>query len=184
VFAIESFMNELAKAGSIDPVTFRLRHLGDPRAQAVIELAAEKFGWVNRKPMNGRGQGLAFAKYKNNAAYCAVAIELEVQHETGRVRLLRAVSAVDSDQAVNPDGLKNQIEGAIVQSASWTLHEAVVFDRIRINSRDWSTYPRDLRLRQLPMRSPMPPASAYANCRSRANGSDRPSASKDRFRQW
>jgi len=141
VFAIESFMDELAKAAATDPVVFRLQHLGDPRAQAVIELAAEKFGWVNRKPMSGRGQGLAFAKYKNLAAYCAVAIELEVQHETGRVRLLRAVSAVDSGQAVNPDGLKNQIEGAIVQSASWTLHEAVLFDRTRINSRDWSTYP-------------------------------------------
>jgi nicotinate dehydrogenase subunit B len=83
----------------------------------------------------------AFAKYKNLAAYCAVAVELEVEHETGRVRLLRAVSAVDSGQAVNPDGIKNQIEGGIVQSASWTLHEAVSFDQTRILSRDWSTYP-------------------------------------------
>jgi CO/xanthine dehydrogenase Mo-binding subunit len=141
VFAIESFMDELAKAAAIDPVQFRLRHLADARAQAVIHLAAEKFGWTDRQGKSGRGQGFAFAKYKNLAAYCAIAIELEVQHETGRIRLLRAVSAVDSGQTVNPDGIKNQIEGGIVQSASWTIHEAVAFNRTRIDSRDWSTYP-------------------------------------------
>jgi len=66
---------------------------------------------------------------------------LKVEHETGRIRLIRAVSAVDSGQTVNPDGIKNQIEGGIVQSASWTLHEAVDFDQTRIKSRDWSAYP-------------------------------------------
>ncbi len=142
VFAIESFMDELAETAVADPVQFRLRHLADPRAQAVVTLAAEKFGWrADHKPATGRGQGLAFAKYKNLAAYCAVAVEIEVEHETGRVRLLRAVSAVDSGQAVNPDGMRNQIEGGILQSSSWTLNEAVDFDRTRIRSRDWSTYP-------------------------------------------
>ena len=142
VFAIESFVEELAEAAGADPVDFRLRHLSDPRAQDAIKLAAERFGWQARaKLARGRGRGFAFAKYKNLAAYCAVAVELEVEHETGRVRLLRAVSAVDSGQAVNPDGIKNQIEGGIVQSASWTLHEAVSFDQTRILSRDWSTYP-------------------------------------------
>ncbi len=135
-------MDELAKEAGIDPVEFRLRHLADPRAIDAVKLTAEKFGWSgSEKRAPGRGRGFAFAKYKNLAAYCAVAIELEVEHETGAVRLLRAVSACDSGQAVNPDGIQNQIEGGIVQSASWTLHEAVMFDTIRIKSRDWSTYP-------------------------------------------
>jgi nicotinate dehydrogenase subunit B len=142
VFAIESFMDELAKEAGADPVAFRLKHLDDPRAIDAVKLAAEKFGWdAGHKRAPGRGHGFAFAKYKNLAAYCAIAVELAVEHETGAVRLLRAVSAVDSGQAVNPDGMRNQIQGGIVQSASWTLYEAVMFDTTRINSRDWSSYP-------------------------------------------
>jgi CO/xanthine dehydrogenase Mo-binding subunit len=142
VFAIESFMDELADAAGADPVAFRLKHLTDPRAIDAVNLAAGKFGWEPRKRQaSGRGRGFAYAKYKNLACYCAVAVEVEVEHETGAVRLLRAVAAADSGQAVNPDGIRNQIEGGIVQSASWTLHEAVDFDHTRINSRDWSTYP-------------------------------------------
>lgn len=142
VFAIESFMDELAVAANVDPVAFRLKHLEDPRARDVVSLAAEKFGWqAAAKLASGRGHGFGFAKYKNIAAYCAVAIELEVERETGHVRLLRAVAASDSGQAVNPDGIRNQIGGGIVQSASWTLHEAVDFDTTRILSRDWSRYP-------------------------------------------
>jgi CO/xanthine dehydrogenase Mo-binding subunit len=142
VFAIESFMDDLALAAGVDPVAFRLKHLEDPRARDVITLAAEKFGWqAGTKPPSGRGRGFAFAKYKNIAAYCAIVIELEVERETGRVRLLRAVAASDSGQAVNPDGIRNQIGGGIVQAASWTLHEQVDFDTTRILSRDWSRYP-------------------------------------------
>ena len=144
VFAIEGFMDELAAAAGADPVAFRLKHLTDPRAQDVVRLTAEKFGWkadaiVGRD--RGLGHGFAFARYKNSAGYCAVAIELSVEHETGRIRLHRAVSAADSGDAVNPDGIKNQIEGGIIQAASWTLHEAVEFDRTRVLSRDWSRYP-------------------------------------------
>jgi nicotinate dehydrogenase subunit B len=142
VFAIESFMDELAAAAGADPVAFRLKHLEDPRARDVVALAAEKFGWTTAPMLtSGRGRGFAFAKYKNLAGYCALAIELEVEHETGRVRLIRAIAAAESGQAVNPDGIKNQIAGGIVQSASWTLHEAVDFDQTRILSRDWSSYP-------------------------------------------
>jgi CO/xanthine dehydrogenase Mo-binding subunit len=142
VFAIESFMDELAAAAGADPVAFRLKHLTDRRAIDVVKLAATKFGWQPRNVQpNGRGRGFAFAKYKNLACYCAVAVELEIEHETGAVRLIRAVAAADSGQVVNPDGIRNQIEGGIVQSASWTLYESVAFDRTRINSRDWSTYP-------------------------------------------
>jgi CO/xanthine dehydrogenase Mo-binding subunit len=105
-------------------------------------LAAERFGWNkgDRSP-KGRGRGFAFARYKNLAAFTAVAVELEVERETGRVRPIRFVVANDSGQIVNPDGIRNQIEGALVQSASWTLHEALTFNNARIISRDWASYP-------------------------------------------
>jgi len=142
VFSIESFMDELAVLAGADPVEFRLKHLDDQRGRDVIEKAAQGFGWKkDRKPPPDRGFGFAFARYKNLAAYCAVACEVEVNRESGRPRLVRAVAAVDSGQVVNPDGLTNQIEGAIVQSMSWTLYEAVTFDDTRITSTDWQTYP-------------------------------------------
>jgi len=142
VFSIESFMDELAEIAGTDAVEFRLKHLDDPRGRAVIEKAAQEFGWQKgQKAPPDRGFGFAFARYKNLAAYCAIASEVEVNRETGRPRLVRAVAAVDSGQVVNPDGLINQIEGAILQSMSWTLYEAVTFDDTRITSIDWQTYP-------------------------------------------
>jgi CO/xanthine dehydrogenase Mo-binding subunit len=142
VFSIESFMDELADAAAADPVEFRLKHLDDPRGRDVIEKAAQGFGWQKgKKAPVDRGYGFAFARYKNLAAYCAIASEVEVNRETGRPRLVRAVAAVDSGQVVNPDGLINQIEGAILQSMSWTLYERVTFDDTRITSIDWQTYP-------------------------------------------
>jgi nicotinate dehydrogenase subunit B len=142
VFSIESFMDELAGLAGADPVEFRLKHLDDPRGRDVIEKAAQGFGWQkDQRPPQDSGFGFAFARYKNLAAYCAVASEVEVNRETGRARLVRAVAAVDSGQVVNPDGLINQIEGAIVQSMSWTLYESVTFDDTRITSIDWQTYP-------------------------------------------
>ena len=151
VFSVESFMDELAATAKADPVEFRLKHLDDSRARDVITKAAQEFGWSKsggQRP-RGEGRGFAFARYKNLAAYCGVAVELTVDRESGEVRLGRIVAAVDSGLAVNPDGIRNQIEGAIVQSASWTLYEAVTFDRADITSRDWSTYPI-LRLTQAP----------------------------------
>jgi nicotinate dehydrogenase subunit B len=141
VFTIESFMDELAAAAGADPVEFRLRHLDDKRGRDVVTTAAERFGWSSYRRAPGRGRGFAFARYKNLAAYCAIAAEAEVDRETGRARLVRAVAAIDSGQAVNPDGIVNQTEGAILQSASWTLYESVTFDDTRITSVDWSTYP-------------------------------------------
>jgi len=141
IFSIESFMDELAAAAGADPVEFRLRHLDDARAREVVSTAAERFGWSSFRRGAGRGRGFAFARYKNLAAYCALAAEVEVAPETGRARLVRAVAAVDSGQAVNPNGIANQTEGAILQSASWTLYESVTFDDTRITSVDWSTYP-------------------------------------------
>jgi CO/xanthine dehydrogenase Mo-binding subunit len=142
VFSIESFMDELAGAAGADPVEFRLKHLDDPRGRDIINKAAQAFGWQkDRKAPPDRGFGFAFARYKNLAAYCAIASEVEVNRQTGRPRLVRAVAAVDSGQVVNPDGLINQIEGAILQSMSWTLYESVSFDDTRITSVDWQTYP-------------------------------------------
>lgn len=141
VFAIESFMDELARAIKVDPVAFRLRHLDDPRALDVIKLAATKFGWENYQRSTRRGRGFAFARYKNLASYCALAVEVEVARETGLVRIVRAVSAVDCGEIVNPDGVRNQIEGGIVQSASWTLLEQVRFDAERVLTVDWASYP-------------------------------------------
>jgi CO/xanthine dehydrogenase Mo-binding subunit len=142
VFSIESFMDELATAAGADPVEFRLKHLEDARGRDVINKAAQAFGWrKGQQAPQDRGFGFAFARYKNLAAYCAIATEVEVNRETGRPRLVRAVAAVDSGQVVNPDGLINQIEGAILQSMSWTLYESVGFDDTRITSIDWQTYP-------------------------------------------
>lgn len=139
-FAIEGAIDELAIMAGADPVEFRLRHLEDPRARAVVSLAAERFGWAGTPPAD-RGKGFAFARYKNLAAYLAIALEAEIERETGRVRVTRAVAAIDSGQAVNPDGIRNQTEGGILQAISWTLYEAVTFDRTRITSVDWSSYP-------------------------------------------
>lgn len=141
VFSIESFMDELALVARRDPVAFRLAHLADPRAQAVIRAAADTFGWSRYRRQPGRAAGIAFARYKNLGAYCAVVLDVEVEHETGQTIVHRAVAAVDSGEAVNPNGIRNQIEGGIVQSLSWTRHEAVQFDSYRRTSFDWSEYP-------------------------------------------
>jgi nicotinate dehydrogenase subunit B len=149
VFALESFMDDLALAAETDPVEFRLRHLDDQRARDVVETAAEKFGWSQEPMEPGVGRGFAFARYKNLAAYLALAVEAEVEHETGRVRVRRAVAAIDSGEIVSPDGIRNQTEGGILQAISWTLYEAVTFDDTRITSIDWSSYPI-LRFRSVP----------------------------------
>jgi CO/xanthine dehydrogenase Mo-binding subunit len=141
VFALESFMDELANAAQADPVEFRLRHLEDPRAREVVRSAADRFGWSGYKKQRGAGRGFGFARYKNLAGYAAVACEVAVDRETGRVRMVRAVAAADSGEAVNPDGIRNQIEGGVIQSMSWTLFESVTFNSNRITSRDWGAYP-------------------------------------------
>jgi CO/xanthine dehydrogenase Mo-binding subunit len=142
VFALESFMDELAAAAGSDPVAFRLAHMKDPRARAVIEAAAAKAAWKPGENGDGaRGRGIGFAKYKNLACYVAVVAEIEVDRTNGMVRVPRTWAAVDSGLIINPDGLINQIEGGIVQSVSWTLKEQVRFDRNGILARDWASYP-------------------------------------------
>ena len=142
VFALESFVDELAAAAGADPVEFRLRHTTDPRARAVIEAAAQHASWKPGATGDGaRGRGVAFARYKNLACYCAMVADVAVDRAWGRVRVTRVVAAVDAGQIVNPDGVVNQIEGGIIQSASWTLKESVRFDRTRVTTRSWADYP-------------------------------------------
>jgi CO/xanthine dehydrogenase Mo-binding subunit len=142
VFAVESFMDELALAAGADPVAFRLAHMTDPRARAVIEAVAKNAGWKpGLRGGEGRGRGIGFAKYKNLATYVAVVVDVEVDRASGKVSVPRAFAAADSGLIVNPDGLTNQIEGGIIQSTSWTLKEEVRFNPEGILSRDWESYP-------------------------------------------
>jgi CO/xanthine dehydrogenase Mo-binding subunit len=140
VFALESFIDELAEAAGADPVEFRLRHLADERAIAVVEAVAERMGWNETAPAPGHGRGIAFAQYKNIKAYVAVGMELEVT-DAAEVRLHHAVIAADAGQVVDPVGLAAQLEGGLLQAASWTLYEEVRFDRDGITSCDWESYP-------------------------------------------
>jgi CO/xanthine dehydrogenase Mo-binding subunit len=137
VFAIESFMDELATAAGADPLAFRLRHLDDPRARAVLSAAAERSGFARRERSSGRGSGIGFARYKNQKAYAAIVVDVRVDRASGAIALERAVIAADAGQIVDPSGLANQLEGGFIQSASWTLVEAVRFDRVRVTSLDW-----------------------------------------------
>jgi nicotinate dehydrogenase subunit B len=149
VFAIESLMDEAAAAAGADPVEFRLRQLRDERARTVIEAAARNGGWRPGALGDGgrgtgstfRGRGIGFARYKNHACYCAVVAEVEVDRISGIVRVTRAWSAVDPGLAINPDGIVNQIEGGLIQSASWTLKEALKVDRSGIQTKSWLDYP-------------------------------------------
>jgi CO/xanthine dehydrogenase Mo-binding subunit len=142
VFALESFMDEVAIAVGADPVEFRLRYMKDPRARAVIEVAAKKADWRPGFKSDGmHGRGFGFAMYKNLSCYVACVADVTVDRRTGRVGVTRVVAAADAGQIINPKGLEMQIEGGIVQSASWTLKEAVGFDRSRVTSRDWESYP-------------------------------------------
>lgn len=149
VFAIESFIDELARSAGADPVAFRLKHMDDLRALDVMRLAAARFGWDGYRHQPRRGRGFAFARYKNLAGYAAIALEVEVARDTGLVRITRAVAAVDSGEVVNLDGIRNQIDGGLVQSASWTLCEEAQFDTTHMTSRDWGSYPI-LRFPQVP----------------------------------
>jgi CO/xanthine dehydrogenase Mo-binding subunit len=137
VFASESFVDEIARALGIDPLEYRLRHLDDARMRAVLERAAAMAGWTRRKTA-GRALGLAVSRYKNTGAWCAAVAEVDVEREP---RVTRLWLAVDVGLAVNPDGVKNQIEGGAIQTVSWTTKERAAFDRTRVTSAAWDDYP-------------------------------------------
>ena len=137
VFAIESFLDEIAAERHEDPVAFRLRHLRDERAKDVIRAAAKRAKWrPDKQP--GIGYGIGFARYKNTGAYCAAVAEIEGEKE---IRVRKLTLAVDVGEAINPDGVINQIEGGAIQATSWVLKERVRFDRQRITSTNWTDYP-------------------------------------------
>jgi CO/xanthine dehydrogenase Mo-binding subunit len=141
VFAIESFMDELAAAAGRDPVEYRLAQLADPRGRAVIEAVVRRSGWADWSPAGSSrsaGHGIGYARYKNSSAYCAVVAEVEAVTE---VRVRRLTIAVDAGLVINPDGAENQVEGGAIQATSWTLKERVRFDRLTVTSDTWDSYP-------------------------------------------
>lgn len=146
-FANESFMDELAAAASVDAVEFRLRYLVDPRTRAVLTAAAQKANWDARPSPQARkdgwveGRGVAFAQYENDQAIVACIAQVQVDTDSGSVRVKRITVAHDCGLIINPDGLKNQIEGNVIQSLSRALKEEVKFNEHRILSVDWDTYP-------------------------------------------
>jgi CO/xanthine dehydrogenase Mo-binding subunit len=146
-FANESFMDELAAAAGADPVEFRLRHLTDPRGIAVVQAAAKLGKWTPRasgpRPTTGiaRGRGFGYTQYDGTEAYVAVVVDVDVDLSQRTTRVTRVYVAHDCGLIVNPDGLRNQIEGNVIQATSRTLKEAVAFDRSRVTSVDWRSYP-------------------------------------------
>jgi CO/xanthine dehydrogenase Mo-binding subunit len=138
VFAIESMIDELAASAGRDPVEYRLAHLSDDRARSVITRAAQAADWPAWQPRDSHGHGIAFARYKNNGAFCAVVAQVEATH---RLVVRRLVIAADVGLIISPDGVRNQLEGGAVQSTSWTLFEQVRFDRRTVTSTNWETYP-------------------------------------------
>ncbi|CAG5073184.1 Nicotinate dehydrogenase subunit B [Dyadobacter sp. CECT 9623] len=144
IFALESFMDELAWKAGEDPVAFRLTHLKDERARQVITTLVQKAGWGQ-----GKGEGFAFAQYKNSAAYLAVKAEVTIDKAAKTYQLTKLSAVIDSGQVINSDGIINQTSGGMIQAASWTMLEEVKFDKTGITSTTWETYPI-LRFDQVP----------------------------------
>ncbi len=148
-YANEVFMDELAAAAGADPVEFRLRHLRDPRGAAVLRAVAARAGWIPRPSPrpgaaaspSGRGRGVSYVKYENVRTYVAAVAEVEADRRSGRIQVARVVVAHDCGQIINPDGVRAQIEGCVVQTVSRTLKEELRWDRSRVTSLDWATYP-------------------------------------------
>jgi nicotinate dehydrogenase subunit B len=149
-FAHECFMDELAAAAGADPVAYRLRHLRDPRLIEVLRAAAAAAGWQPRpspRPAAARaatrasGRGVACVLYEGDNGYAALVAEVEVDQASGEVRVTRFVVAHDCGPISNPDGLKNQIEGGLLQGMSRALVEEVTWDNDRVTSVDWRSYP-------------------------------------------
>ena len=140
IFALESFIDELAKSKDIDPLIFRLNHLDDNRAKEVLELVAIIGEWGSHKKIPNHGRGISIARYKNMKCYAAVIVDLSVD-DYGNIKLNKAFIAADSGQIIDKEGVKSQLEGGFIQSASWTLKEEVKYDETGIISKDWETYP-------------------------------------------
>ena len=155
-FAVESFIDELAAAAGLDPVEFRLRGLKDPRGLEVIKRTAAMMKWQPRRSTGSdrdaavaRGHGIAYVHYKHTESYVAMGMEVAVERANGRIKVERVVCTHDCGQIINPDGVRAQVEGSILQTLSRVLMEEVKFDRSRVLNVDWSSYPI-LRFSQVP----------------------------------
>jgi len=148
-FAVESFVDELAAKAHVDPVAFRLRDMSNPRGAEVIRRMAQMVGWQSRpspavsaaKGTLAVGRGMAYIHYKNNETFVAMAIEVEVDRATGEIAVRRVCCAHDCGLMINPDAVRAQVEGNILQTLSRTLYEETTFDRSRVTSVDWASYP-------------------------------------------
>jgi nicotinate dehydrogenase subunit B len=140
-FALESFLDELIHKSGNDPIDFRLKILEDPRARAVLEKLAEKTQWKSRPKTASNGFGVAYSRYKNSTSYFAVLAEVEIDKATKNYRLKKLTGVIDSGLVINPDGLINQTEGGMIQSASWSMLEEVQYDQDGITSTNWVSYP-------------------------------------------
>jgi CO/xanthine dehydrogenase Mo-binding subunit len=147
-YANEVFIDECAAAAGADPVEYRLRYLSDPRGVTVLRAAANLAKWDTRpsprRDQSGniaRGRGIAYVKYENARTYCAGVAEVEVNRQTGAIRCTRFYVAHDCGQIINPDGVRAQIEGNIIQTVSRTLKEELRWNRSRVTSVDWASYP-------------------------------------------
>jgi CO/xanthine dehydrogenase Mo-binding subunit len=140
IFALESFVDELAEKAGKDPVQFRLNNLSNDRAKEVITTLMRKSNW-NATKVAGIGKGFAFAQYKNNASYFAVMAEILLDRGAKTYKLLKLTGVIDSGQAINPDGIKNQTSGGMIQAASWTMLEEVHYGANGMESTSWETYP-------------------------------------------
>jgi nicotinate dehydrogenase subunit B len=145
-FANEAFLDELAEASGIDPIDLRLQHIDDPRGQAVLEAVDRLAGWRTRSHPDRSerivvGRGLAYVKYELYRTYVAAVADVEVNRDSGGLRVRRCFVVQDCGQIINPDGVRNQIEGNIIQTVSRALLEQVTFDRKMVTSLDWASYP-------------------------------------------
>ncbi|MBM1107289.1 xanthine dehydrogenase family protein molybdopterin-binding subunit [Aurantibacter crassamenti] len=185
IFAVESFMDELAEKAGKDPLNFRLEHTDDQRAIAVITKIQTLT--ESQTTIENEGIGYGFMRYKNTDAYAAVAAKVAINSDNGVVSVIKLWAAIDVGEVINLDGIINQIEGGMIQATSWTLKEQVTFNASEITSTDWNTYPI-LRYSEIPEvevaiidrpnepvygagEVPMPPTSAaIANAVFKASG--------------
>ena len=151
-FANEGFIDELAEAAGMDPAEFRLKHLKDARAEAVIRAAMKRANWQTRSGPNpqaaatgtgniAKGRGIAYTRYNNAVTYVAAVAEVEVDRGSGAIRVTRICVGHDCGQMINPDGVANQVEGGVLQTVSRTLIEQVEWTTDRVTSVDWGSYP-------------------------------------------
>jgi isoquinoline 1-oxidoreductase len=140
-------MDALSRVAQIDPLEFRLKNLSDARMRGVLEAAAKSFGWPRKKTQEGQGFGIACGNEKGS--YVATCAEVAVERSSGAVKVVRVVEAFECGAIVNPDGLRNQVVGAVIQGLGGALFEAIEFENGRIKNPHFAAY-RVPRFRDVP----------------------------------